>query len=146
MRRIGVLFGISALFLAGCSSASSIEPASERSSEAPAYGALTAAQKADGYHDMGNGVVVRWANESEKSEAKCASYAESCFKLAVQTNVTCSRGVYIELQVKTSSGTIIGKANEITPAMRKGDRGVFAIVTADKGASKASIADINCLG
>ncbi|WP_336853864.1 hypothetical protein [Sinomonas albida] len=103
-------------------------------------------QKADGYEDMGNGVVVRWAKDSEKSEAKCPSYAEACFKVAVQTNVTCSSGVYIELQVKTSSGTIIGKANEITPAMRKGDRGVFAVVSADKNASRANLADIRCLG
>lgn len=144
MRRICLLFGVSALLLAGCSSASSVS-SSTHSSE-PAYGAITAAQESDGYADFGNGVVARWAKDSEKSEAKCPSYASGCFKVAIQTNVTCSSGVYIELQVKTSSGTIIGKANQITPAMRKGDRGVFAIASAEKNGSTAYFADITCMG
>jgi hypothetical protein len=106
---------------------------------------LTAAQKSDGFKDAGNGVAVRWANTAEKAESKCPSYGESCYTVAIQTNVACSEGIYIELQLKNASGTVIGKANEITPGMRANDKGVFPIATSVK-APKAAMADVHCMG
>lgn len=112
--------------------------------ESTGYG-LTAAQEADGFAYVGDGVAVRWANAAEKAESKCPSYAESCYYATIRTNVACSDGIYIELKLKNSSGTVIGKANEITPGMRANDKGVFPIATTVK-APKAAMADVRCMG
>ncbi|MGN7251443.1 MULTISPECIES: hypothetical protein [unclassified Arthrobacter] len=106
---------------------------------------LTPDQKADGFVYVGDGVAVRWAKASEKSGTTCPSYAESCYKVAIQTNLACVSGIYIELQLKNDAGTIIGKANEITPGMRADDKGVFAVSTAIE-APQASMADVHCMG
>lgn len=65
--------------------------------------------------------------------------------MAVQTNLSCTGGVYIELALLDSSESIIGKANEITPAMYPGDKGVFPISTVID-APKAKFAKVECLG
>jgi hypothetical protein len=133
--------------LTGCAtdSAAKAQDAKAVDKAVETLGEITAAQKADGFNDVGDGVVVRWANAAEKAGSKCPSYGESCYTVAVQTNVACSKGIYIELQLKNASGTIIGKANEITPGMRANDKGVFPIATSVK-APKASMADVHCMG
>lgn len=143
-----ILLAASTPLLAGCGddAAAKAEDAKavDKAMETMGYG-LTPAQEADGFAYVGDGVVVRWANAAEKTESKCASYAESCYYVTIRTNVACSDGIYIELQLKNSSGTVIGKANEITPGMRANDKGVFPIATTVK-APKAAMADVHCMG
>lgn len=144
-----ILLMASGPFMTSCATDSAADKASasqavDKTVETTGYG-LTAAQEADGFADVGDGVVVRWANSAEKAESKCASYAESCYFVTIRTNVACSDGIYIELQLKNASGTIIGKANEITPGMRANDKGVFPIATTVK-APKAAMADVHCMG
>ncbi|MFJ4286745.1 hypothetical protein ACIPY0_13990 [Paenarthrobacter nicotinovorans] len=104
----------------------------------------TEAQKAEGFVHAGDGVLIRWATEAEKKTARsnCIS-GLSCFIVTVEMNGSCPGGIYIELKLKDSSGNVVGRSNEMTPAMREGDRGVFAITGATK-APKAAIGEVNC--
>ncbi|MBP2269226.1 hypothetical protein J3A64_004766 [Pseudarthrobacter sp. PvP004] len=106
----------------------------------------TEAQKAEGFVHAGDGVLIRWATEAEKKTARsnCLS-GLSCFIVTVEMNGSCSGGIYIELKLKDSSGNVVGRSNELTPAMREGDRGVFAITGATK-APKAAFGEVNCHG
>jgi hypothetical protein len=149
IRCAALVLGVSMLALSGCAAETAADKAKasqqvDTAMEGMGYG-LTPTQKADGFEYVGDGVAVRWANASEKTGTKCPSYAESCYKVAIQTNIACSSGIYIELQLKNAAGTIIGKANEITPGMRANDKGVFAVATSME-APKASMADVHCMG
>lgn len=103
-----------------------------------------AQQAAEGFKHAGDGVLVRWATEAEEKTAQenCIS-GLSCFAVTVEMNGNCSGGIYIELKLRESDGTVVGMSNERTPAMKKGDRGVFAITGAVK-APKASIGTVSC--
>ncbi|MGP9504249.1 hypothetical protein ACT3TS_18815 [Specibacter sp. AOP5-B1-6] len=103
-----------------------------------------AKQNAEGFEHAGNGVLVRWATQTEERTAKsnCIS-GLPCFAVVLEMNDDCPVGIYIELKLRDNNGTIVGLANEETPAMRQGDKGVFAITGATK-ASKASFGEITC--
>lgn len=152
-RRFSYAFGLILILLCvsitGCASAAE-QRAKESAAAAAADEAVekilgpTAAQKAEGFRHAGNGVLIRWATETEKKSARsnCVS-GLSCFMVTVEMNGSCPGGIYIELKLKDSSGNIVGRANEITPAMREGDRGVFAITGATK-APKAAFGEVTC--
>ena len=103
-----------------------------------------ASQKAEGFNHAGNGVLFRWATDTEKKTAKknCIT-GLSCFMATIEMNADCPDGIYIELKLKDGNGTVVGMANEKTPAMYKGDRGVFAITGAVK-APKAQLGKVSC--
>lgn len=151
MKHQAVLAVVCVALLTGCASGAiqtsqTSQPSHAVStSDAPEPGAITTSQKAQKFVDWGQGVVARWATSYEEVTSQCPSYAASCYPVAVQTNLSCTGGVYIELQLLDSSESIIGKANEITPAMYPGDKGVFPISTATR-APKAKFAKVECLG
>lgn len=149
--RLFALLISASLLLTGCATAEQEAAQQAQDDAATAKGIetlmgsnLTDAQVADGYNDAGDGIGVRWATETEKSSKPCPSYATSCFIIAVVSNSSCSNGIYIELALKDAAGTIVGMANEITPAMGGGDKGLFA-VTAGTPAERASLAKITCM-
>ncbi|MEV7132143.1 hypothetical protein AB0N24_04560 [Arthrobacter sp. NPDC093128] len=148
--RSALLVVLCAALLSGCTSASQTSNVASTSgapdsTDAPEPGGITASQKADKFVYFGEGVVARWTTPAEEASSECASYAASCYSVAVQTNLSCPGGVYIELALLNSTESIIGKANEITPAMYPEDKGVFPISTATK-APKAKFAKVECLG
>lgn len=103
-----------------------------------------AEQKADGFKHVGDGVLIRWATDDERRTAKknCIT-GFSCFAVTAEMNADCPEGIYIELRLSDGNGTVVGLANEKTPPMYKGDRGVFAISGAVK-APKAQVVKANC--
>lgn len=76
--------------------------------------------------------------------AQCPSYAESCYKLRVVTNVSCPGGVYVAISQLDNAGNIVGKGNEITGGVRPGEI-VLVAVTGLADAPKARVSEMSCL-
>lgn len=134
-RTAGFVAGIAAAgaILAGCGGGSGAAPAAESSAPwAPA-----------GYHEVGD--LAFQFMDSE--EFHCKSYQDNCFGVRVTSKVACPSGIYIEAAVTKPDGTIVGKANDITPAMSSGD--VVESLLAQPGGSpqgaRAKLSKLNCL-
>lgn len=145
MKRSLIPLALSALLLAGCGQGAPTNAATTPTASSEPDSGLTPAQTADNFVALPGGLAVRWATSAEKSQVSCPSYASSCFRVAIQTNEACHSGIYIEIQLKNANGTIIGKANEITPGMGAGDKGIYP-VSSTIAAAQASMSDVHCMG
>jgi hypothetical protein len=84
----------------------------------------------------------------EPGDFDCKSYQDDCFGISVVSQNRCPNGIYIEVAVTDPSGTIVGKANEITAATNSSDvvKAVLAQPGGSPTGSRAKISKLNCLG
>lgn len=83
-----------------------------------------------------------------RGTVECKSYQDGCYGITVASLSGCPSGVYAEVAVVDTAGTVIDKANDITAGLSAGDR--VKITLSPPGGvpsgARAKLTQLNCLG
>lgn len=89
-------------------------------------------------------VAYRWAADGAFS---CKSYDDVCNAIEVVSQYGCPGGVFVEMALTNSSGTLNGSSNEIGPAIGPGDHAIITVGFIDPGAAtQTRLTQVSCMG
>lgn len=148
MRFLKPFFGLLFIFLiTACGPSAQEQAKASASSEAIAAEVMAElygpdeSEKAQGFMDGGDGVIVRFMTDLEKSQSSC-TYRGTCGHVVIKTKKDCPSGVYVELAGYDASGSIVGKGNEWTTGMSKGETAKLSIWLSN--GKKYKIKEVDC--
>lgn len=147
MRFVKIFFVFSlAIFVTSCSPSAQENAESSASAKAQASQAITemygpsGSEKISGYKYAGDGIIARTMDTTERKENPCSF--GTCAQIVIKAKKSCPDGVYIEVAGYDSSGALVGRGNEKTAGMDKGDIAKLSIWLSD--GSKYKIKEVNC--
>lgn len=93
-----------------------------------------------GYKYLGDGIIARPMSDDEKKENPCS--LGKCASIVIKAKKDCPDGVYIEVAGYDASDALVGRGNEKTAGMDKGEIAKLAIWLSD--GSRFKVKEVNC--
>lgn len=88
-----------------------------------------------------SGVEYRWL---PSSQFECRSAGVTCFGMMVRPELSCPRGVYVEVNLLNRAGTVVDWTNDSVPALAAGEKAKLIFETYNDDVAKARVAHASC--
>ena len=95
----------------------------------------------DGYNEWASDENLAW---KWYSGASCATSFGSCWHIKVVTQLGCSSGLYGEINIMDSGGTVIDYTNDLIGGTSAGDSVLLEFTTYNDYAQTARLTELNC--